>query len=192
MTSKKKKLGYATGKLRNAAGKLLPIFSKENPSELVNEILREDNHIRNLVIHNPAYRDFLHKKVIDNFQKYKGIIYGGKLVDSWDRVTSSFGLAADAAGVFSGGVGNLLSAGEEIVEGIPKGIYSLYYLGKTGDWKALPLWAGAETLSLIPYLGDFIDMSNIYINRARKYTKESVKSDFKNIVRKSLEKKVAA
>lgn len=182
MVSRKTKINYGAEKLRRAGGKLLPIFSRDKPSDLVNEILREDEDIRLAVVNNPFYREFLEKEVSDVFKDYRGIIYGARVVDSWDRVTSSLGLIGDAAGVVSGGLGNVISAGEEIVEGIPKGIYALYYGKKTGDWKAIPLWALYETASFIPGVGDLIDMTNIYVDRARYMTKNKVKENFKKKV----------
>jgi hypothetical protein len=179
MVSTKTKLKYSAGKLSRAGGKLLPIFARDRPSDLVDEILREDEYIRSLVIQNPEYRGLLERNVSEAFKKYRGVIYGARVVDSWDRVTSALGLIGDAVGPFSAGAGNLFSAGEEIVEGIPKGIYALYYLKKTGDKKAIPLWAGAEAASFIPYVGDAIDMTNIYVNRARRMTKEKAKEEFR-------------
>jgi len=71
---------------------------------------------------------------------------------------------------------------EEVSELIPKSVYALYYLTKTGDWKSIPIWAGVEAASFIPYVGDAIDMTNIYINRARDFTKKKLKEDFRKKV----------
>jgi len=183
MVSTTLKLKYSTAKLGQAAGKILPVFSRENVSEFTKGILRENEDIRQAVITNPRYLPLLEQKVEESFRKYRGVIRGGKVVDSWDRVTSALGLAADAVGPFSGFLGNLLSAGEEIVELIPKGIYAAYYLTKTGDWKAIPYWTAAEAASFIPYLGDAIDMTNIYINRARKLTSKKAAEEFRKTAR---------
>ena len=188
----KKKLKSSAGKLSKATGKILPIFSRDNPSDLVNEILREDEYIRMAIINNPDYRNLLEQEISSAFKKYRGVILGAKVVDSWDRVTSALGLVGDAVGIVSGGLGNLISAGEEIVEGIPKGIYALYYGKKTGDWKAIPVWALYEGASFIPGIGDAIDMTNIYVNRARKMTKEKAKEEFRKRLKSGLEKRIAA
>jgi hypothetical protein len=187
-----KLMAKSGGKLAKAGGKILPIFSRESPEDFVNEILREDEYIRNAVIRNPQYKELLKKKATETFKKYRGVIYGSKVVDSWDRVTSAAGLAGDAVGPFSAGAGYVFSALEEVVETIPKGIYALYYLAKTGDKKAIPIWAGAEVASLTPYVGDAIDMTNIYVNRARKITKDKVKKDFRNMLKTSKLEKMAA
>jgi len=192
-----KKIDFATmkgsaGKLSKAAGKILPIFSKESVSDFTNEILREDEAIRTAVISNPRYRELLEKYVAKNFKKYRGVMKGAKVVDSWDRVTSAMGLVGDAVGPFSGGLGYAFSALEEVGEMIPKGIYALYYVKKTGDKKAIPLWAGAEAASFIPYVGDAIDMTNIYVNMARKITKEKTKEDFRRIIKSSKLERIAA
>ena len=178
MVSKTLKAKYAAEKTKRAGGKILPIFSREHPSYFVNEIMREDEEIRKAVLSNPRYRDLLEQQSVVAFKKYSGVITGAKVVDSWDRVTSAAGLVADAAGVVSAGAGNVISAVEEVAEGIPKGIYALYYLAKTGDWKSIPLWTAYEIASLIPFVGDAIDMTNIYVHRARKMTKEKVKKEF--------------
>src|SRR3989344_4755959 len=120
MVSKTLKAKYAAEKTKRAGGKILPIFSREHPSYFVNEIMREDEEIRKAVLSNPRYRDLLEQQSVAAFKKYSGVITGAKMVDSWDRVTSAAGLLADAAGVVSAGTGNVLSAVEEVAEGIPK------------------------------------------------------------------------
>lgn len=177
------KAKYATEKTKRGLGAILPIFSREKVSDFVNEILREDEYIRQAVISNPQYRNHLENIAKENLRKYRGILIGGKLVDSWDRITSGIGLICDAAGVVSSGAGNLASALEEIPELIPKAIYARYYLGKTKDYRALPIWSSYEAASFIPGVGDLIDMTNSYINRARKFTKEAIKKDFRKSVK---------
>lgn len=192
MVSRKLKRNYSIEKTKRAGKVLLPIFKREYVSDFANEILREDEGIRRSILINPAYRDLLEKKISKTFNDYRGVLTGSKLVDSWDRVTSAVGMVGDAVGPFSLGIGNMISAGEEIAELIPKGLYAIYYGSKTGDLKALPYWAAMEAASFIPYLGDAIDMSNIYINRARKFTKEKVKEEMRKFVPSSLELKMAA
>jgi len=139
---------------------------------------------------NPDYRTLLEEKIAKTFKEYHGVLTGSKLIDSWDRVTSAIGLVADAVGPFSGGLGYLISAGTEISELIPKGIYAIYYGKKIKDLKAIPYWTAMEAASFIPYLGEAIDMSNIYVNRARKITKEKVKKEMRKIMSSNLESKV--
>ncbi len=163
---------------KNIEKKILPVYSGQTHDELVNEILREDESIRQKVIGNPRYKEFLKKIVYDTNKKYKGPIYWGKIIDKWDRVTSAAGMVAELIP----GLGTSASALEEIPELIPKAVYSVYYVGKTGDWKAIPYWATAEALSFLPFgIGDMIDWTNIYINRARKKLKQSVKKRFKEV-----------
>jgi hypothetical protein len=184
MVEAKERKKMDTGRARDIAGKILPIFSKEKVSDLVNEILREDEYIRGLTVRYPQLKEVLYRDVVSNFDKYKGVIRGAKVIDSWDRVTSAAGLAAE---VTTGPVGSVFSGVEEIVEGIPKGIYAVYYLSKTKDWKSIPIWMGAELASFIPYVGDAVDLTNIYVDRARKFTKEATKENFKKRVKKDLE-----
>jgi hypothetical protein len=191
MVSNALKVKYSIEKTKRAAKHLLPVFNKESVSDFTNELLREDEELRIKVMFNPQYRALLEQKVSQIFKEYRGVLTGSKLVDSWDRVTSALGLLGDAAGPFSAGLGNLLSGGEEIVESIPKSIYAIYYGKKTKDWKAIPYWTAAEAASFIPYVGDAIDMSNIYIHRARKATKEKVKKEMRKILPSKLELKFA-
>lgn len=192
MSSKNNNSKESLKKLKNLKSALVPVFSNEGVSGLVEEVLRENEDIRLEVMKNPFYREALNEKANTLIKKYKGVVYWGKIIDKWDRVTSSLGLACELVP----GAGNVVSALEEVAESIPKSIYSVYYVKKTGDWKALPLWAGAELASFIPYVGDLVDWSNIYINRARKRTKYLIKKEFKKMLSKnykgdSLEKKVA-
>jgi len=191
MVSKKLKGKVAVGKFRKAAGMVLPIFSKESPQEFVNQIMREDEDIRRAVMFNPKYKDLLEQEVVGAFKKYRGVLYGAKAMDSWDRVSSALGMAGSAIDLVAPGFGTAISEAEEVVESIPKGIYAIYYGLKTGDWKALPLWAGYEALSFIPYIGDAIDFTNIYINRARQLTKTKAKEEFRKKLKvSSLEQKL--
>jgi hypothetical protein len=191
MVSTKLKAKYSLEKTKRAGITLLPIFKKDSVADFTNEILREDEDLRRRVMANPDYRMLLEKKVAEVFKEYKGVLRGARLVDSWDRVTSAIGMVGDALGPFTGGIGYAVSAAEEIPELIPKAIYAVYYKNKTKDKKAIPYWSALEAASFIPYIGDAIDMSNIYVNRARKATKEKVKTEMKKILPSKLELKVA-
>jgi len=191
MVSTKTKAGYMIGKTAKAGRVLLPIFAKESVSDFTKEILREDEYIRNAVMSNPEYQALLEQQVAKTFKDYRGIITGSKVVDSWDRVTSSIGLAGQALNVILLGAGEVLSQGEEIIEEIPKAIYAIYYGAKTKDWKALPYWTALEAASHIPLIGDAIDFTNIYVNRARKITKEKAKKEFRKMLPSQLELKAA-
>jgi hypothetical protein len=180
-------------KRRNEASSgLSPVFSKSGIGEVVDEVLRENEYIRNEVVSNPQYRDLLEEKTKEVIKKYKGVLYWAKIIDKWDRVTSGIGLTLEAIP----GIGTAASLVEEVGETIPKAIYALYYKKKTGDKAALYKWGTAEAASFIPYVGDLIDWSNIYINRARKKTKELVTKEFLDLLSKNrgknLEKRVAA
>jgi hypothetical protein len=160
--------------------KLAPVFSSQSPDDVVSEILRDDESVRMRVIDNPRYREFLKKLVVEENKKYKGPVYWGGIIDKWDRVTSAAGMAAELVV----GPGTAASALEEIPEMIPKAIYSLYYVTKTGDWKAIPYWGAAEAASFLPFgIGDLIDWSNIYLNRAKKKMKQSVTKRFKAVAK---------
>lgn len=177
-------------KLGDSAKVLLPIFKKENISDFVNEILKEDKQLQAKVKSNPDYRLLLEKQTAKTFQEYQGILTGSKVVDSWDRVTSAIGMAADAVGIISGGLGNVVSGIEEIPELIPKVVYAVYYGKKTKDWKSIPYWSAMEAASFIPGIGDAIDMTNIYVDKARKATKEKVKQEIRKVMDSGLEKKI--
>jgi|GEM_PF-1588100 len=191
MVSTGLKLKYSTAKLGRAAGAILPVFSRENVSDFTKGILREHEDIRQAVIRNPRYLPLLEQKVQESFKKYRGVLRGGKLVDSWDRVAAAAGLTGDALAPFTAGLGALFGAAEQTVDLIPKGVYAAYYLAKTGDWKAIPYWTAVEAASYIPVVGKFIDFTNIYINRARDLTKKKAAKDFRKTIKMGdLENKV--
>ncbi len=180
-----KKLLEKTKKVKDITAKLSPVFSKSGVGELVDEVLRENEYIRNEIIGNPEYKTFLEDKTKELIKKYKGVIYWAKIIDKWDRVTSGLSMACELVP----GIGNVISAVEEIGETIPKAIYALYYKKKTGDTGALYRWGAAEAASFIPYVGDLVDWSNIYINRARKKTKEIITKEFLDLIKKNRSKK---
>jgi hypothetical protein len=191
MVSTKLKAKYSLEKTKRAGIMLLPIFKKDSVADFTNEILREDEDLRRRVMTNPDYRMLLEKKVAEVFKEYRGVLRGAKLVDSWDRVAGAIGMVGDALGPFTAGTGYAVSEGAKIPDLIPKAIYAIYYKKKTKDSKAIPYWSTMEAASFIPYIGDAIDMSNIYVNRARKATKEKVKKEMKKILPSKLELKVA-
>jgi len=59
MVSKTLKAKYSIEKTKRAGNVLFPIFKKEHVSDFANEILREDEGIRNRVMINPDYRTLL-------------------------------------------------------------------------------------------------------------------------------------
>lgn len=176
-----KKIFDSKEKIIGSYKSLAPIFSGSPVSELIDEVLRENEYIRMEVIRNPNYRTLLEQKAKESVKRYDKLLKSAKAIDRWDRVTSAFGLAAD----FVPGIGTLASAMEEGVELIPKAIYAIKYKKITGDKKALKYWGTAEAASFIPYLGDLIDMSNIYLNRTRKTIKGNIQKEFLGLLNKS-------
>lgn len=164
-------------KLAKVAEGVKPFLEEQNLENLTDQILREDEKIRQKVIQNPSsYRELLKSSLEEVYKKYKGPVYWGKIIDKWDRITSAVGIAAE----FIPGAGQVASAVEEVAECIPKAAYAAYYVKKTKDWKALPYWLAYETASFLPLgIGDVIDFKNIYFERAKKKMKEAAKKLFK-------------
>ncbi|MBS3072552.1 hypothetical protein J4477_01830 [Candidatus Pacearchaeota archaeon] len=173
-------------KQKNLESKVVPVYSWNSFDELVDEIAKEDKKIGKVVRENNFYRERLKEIAVDMNRKYKGPIYFGKIIDKWDRVTSSVGMVAE----LMPGTGTLVSALEEIPELIPKAVYAVYYVNKTGDWKAIPYWTAVEAASFLPFgVGDIVDWTNVYFNRARKKMKDAVKKKFKDEVEISQDKR---
>ncbi|MBI2064647.1 MAG: hypothetical protein HYT62_01175 [Candidatus Yanofskybacteria bacterium] len=156
------------------AKSILPILGREDIEEHVNKIIEKEPGIRDYVQKNPQSRQLLYETAKDIYHKNSRYLTGAKLIDSWDRLTSAASLAGEAVA----GAGQAASVLEEVVEGIPKVGYALYYSVKTGDYKAIPYFMAVEAASLIPIVGDIIDMSNLYINRARKTFRRKVAESF--------------
>lgn len=163
-------------KKKGLESKVVPIYSWSSYDDLVDEIAKEDKNIAKKIKENKFYRERLKEIAVDMNRKYKGPIYFGRIVDYWDRITSTVGMAAE---LFPGG-GTMISAVEEIPELIPKAVYAVYYVNKTGDWKAIPYWSAVEAASFVPFgVGDVVDWTNVYFNRARKKMKDEIKKKFK-------------
>jgi hypothetical protein len=174
-----------SGRIRKVLGTLLPIFKKDNLEEVVDQIIQESPEIQNAVSSNPDYRSLLKRDVTDIYRKYRGVMWGSKAIDSWDRLTSGLGAALELIP----GVGQVASLVEEVAEGIPKAAYAAYYVHKTGDKAAVPYWMMHEVASLTPFgLGDFVDMGNAYFKRARKELKNTARYQFMDRLEKRVER----
>ncbi|MEK6889193.1 MAG: hypothetical protein AABW80_03750 [Nanoarchaeota archaeon] len=159
----------------NVLGAVVPIFKREDFEEHLEEIVRESPRIKEYIERNPRYRELLKESIRKTYDKFKYSFTGAKLIDSWDRVTSAFGLVAEGVP----GFGQVASASEDVVELIPKLLYTLYYSLKTKDYKSVPYFALMEATSFIPVVGDIlVDFRNIYLNRVRKTFRKKVADSF--------------
>lgn len=154
---------------------VLPIFQKEDLEGHARYLIERNSEIREAVERDPRNYQLLKDEIAGRYEKAGKYLFGAKLIDSWDRATSLAGLASEAAV----GPGQVVSAGEELVELAPKALYWIYYAAKTGDYSSLPYFALYEAASFVPVLGDiFVDMRNIYVDRAREQFRREVKKSF--------------
>jgi hypothetical protein len=159
------------------AAAVLPAFKRINLDEEVEYLVKHNPIIEEYVTRNPAYRNDLLEIAKTQYTKYRPYLIGGNMVDSLDRILSAGGMLADVAGISTGGLGNALSLGEEGVEMTFKLPYMLLYT-RTGDYGAIPYWLALEAASTIPLVGDAIDMTNAYSNRAHRSFRKSIEEQF--------------
>jgi hypothetical protein len=162
------------GSVSKVKGKLVSIVGNELPNEFIDYVISKDRKLKKLLKNNPNYRELLHKSFQEASKEY-GVYYNwAKAIDKWDRYTSAIGLASEVVPV----IGNIFSEIEEVGELIPKSVYAVNYIKKTGDYMAVPYWALHELASFLPWIGELVDMKNIYINRTRKTIARAMKKRF--------------
>lgn len=170
-----KDLGKIINPVRKIAGAVLPFFSRYNLEDIVSDASK-DPELKSTLSQNPRYYDLLEQSALQMRKKYKGPVYWGKVIDSWDRITSG---ASVAGSLLFPGVGEIGSVAEEVIESVPKALYSAYYALKTHDFAAIPYWLAYELASFLPFnIGDALDFKNIYLNRAKRKFQEAVKKRF--------------
>ncbi len=148
---------------------------RKDLNDLVDRIIfKEQPKLRKLLEESPHYRPLLDKITSEIYERYRGPIYWGKVIDKWDRVTSAVGLLSEFCPATLG----TISAAEDILEMAPKALYGAYYAYKTHDLKTLPYWFLNELASFTPFIGDLLDMRNIYVNQAQKRFALAVKKKF--------------
>jgi hypothetical protein len=161
--------------VHSLASATLPLFEREDIDQHVDYLLKEDPIVAAYIARNPSSRQLLRSTVDDVYRtQYRRYLKGAKLIDSWDRVTSSIGLAAETFP----GVGHALSAGEEVIELGPKALYAAWYATGTSDYAFLPKIVAAEAASFIPVVGDLVDMKNLYVDRARTSMRQRAANEF--------------
>lgn len=157
-----------------AAGVILPIAQREDLKYHVEKIIEDNPKIKKKIHQNPLYKDILYDLANEIYQTHGKYITGAKLIDSADRIMAVLGEAQE----FFPGVGNVARASENGLELLPKAAYAAWYVKNTKDYKALLQFVAAEAASFIPYTGEFVDMANLYVNRARKNFRKKVADDF--------------
>lgn len=153
---------------------ILPIFGKEDFDVHERYLLRENPRIKALLDGNPKARKMLYDSFREQYSKDRTYLSGAKAIDSLDRITSGLSLLAESYP----GIGQVVSGLEEVGELAPKILYGTYYTIKSKDYKSIPYYALAEVASFIPFVGDVIDLKNLYINRARKTFRRRVAESF--------------
>jgi hypothetical protein len=172
---------------KNTASLIIPAFEQEDLELHAKYIIKDNSIIAEYINRDPKYRTLLRNIVKDVYEKkYRPYLIGSKLIDTWDRFTSLIGGVSD----FVPGLGTLISEGEELIELGPKILYSALYAKGTGDYAFLTKAAIFEAASFIPVIGDLIDMTNIYADRARDTFRKRVSEEFLDVVSPGRSKKV--
>ena len=159
-------------------GSVLPILSKESLEGHVKYIIKENPEIRRYLEKSPDHLQTLMEAVKDVYGKHSKYITGAKGIDSWDRMTSSLGLIGESVSALGGPAIALSKGVEEAIELAPKILYTPLYAAGTGDYGAIPYFMGVEALSLVPFVGQFVDLQNLYLERARKTFRKEASKEF--------------
>ncbi len=168
------------GVLRQVGNIAFPILEREDIGYHVEQILKYNPQIRKAVEQKPYLRDVLGRYVERTVQDYKWLLYGAKTVDSIDKIAAVVELGAGAFGP-QAEVG--IKVVTESLEAVTKIPYVSYYAGKTGDYVGVLYFAAAEAASLIPYVGEAVDVMHVYTNRLRSQLQKKAAKDFlENIV----------
>ena len=146
------------------------------------KIIDENPDIENYVKTNPQLMDVLTKQYHSLYENQKGIIKGAELVDKVDQFLGPIEAALRWFGPGVGYIGSFgLRAIEELVFKIP---YSIYYAGKTKDYKGVIGYILAETAATVLPYGDLLDVLPVYEWTAKKYFRDEVAKSFLEYVRK--------
>jgi hypothetical protein len=116
--------------------------------------------------------------------EYKWNLYGAKTIDSIDKIAA---VAELGAGLFGPEAEMAVKAVAEPLEWALKIPFAGYYTAKTSDWFAPVYFTAAEAASLVPYVGEIVDIKHVYLNRVRKtMRKQAAQSFIDNIVNKQV------
>lgn len=160
--------------LGTLAGHVAPILEKEDLDRHITYVLDEHNKVKKYVDANPIYMDTLRRITDEVYAESRKYIVGARFIDTLDRVTSTIGGLAE----FVPGIGTAISEGEELLEMIPKIAYTGWYARGTSDYTSIPYFAAVELASMVPIVGDVVDISNTYVNRNHKKMRERIAERF--------------
>lgn len=164
--------GVARGVYNTGSGLFRWMFplAKMDESKLestVNDIIIQYPHIRNTISKDPALKDELKYAVRDTYTENLRLRKFAGYVDTIDKFLVPIDMVADYMKIM-GGVGYGISTAKELIEGIFKLPYIVYYTIKTGDIVGAIGNLIYEGLSwFIP--GSILDLTNRYARQADKY-----------------------
>lgn len=182
---------YPIEKIRSLGAEILPLLNyKENHIDHANFIATNNpDIIKCLAAYPERFVDLelIAKSRLD--QMYKGSFGFAKWVDFFDKYESLIEIASEVLSAFTGNpavVGSdvYLSWWAQLIDLIPKTIFTGYYLANVHDaqgnhdWKGAGEFAWREILSLIPVVGPYFDLQNTYINRVTKVYQTDVANRF--------------
>src|SRR3989344_5978244 len=142
------------------------------------KLLKENPRLKGKIDERPELYQTLKSQYELAYEKYRGIIRGGELVDRVDRV---LGPVEAALRWFGPGPGYIASFGlRAIEEALFKIPYAINYTAKTRDIGALPGWIASEAAATVLPYGDIIDVAPIYKGRARSYVRKAAAQAFED------------
>ena len=157
----------------------LPLFDRQSADDYANKMISKDENLQNHLRRNPEHLQYFREATEEVYQKYSKHINRARGVDSWDKLLSSVQILGGYVSPALGGP-EIRLENKQFLELVPKIIYASLYATDTGDYGSIPYFAAAESVPLIPkvgrVLGNFVDLSDIYLNRAEaKFASEVYK-----------------
>lgn len=143
--------------------------------ENLETIIQKDETIQRAIDENPDLYHVLSSIHDQEYDRYKGPIKAYDLVDKFDKY-----LAVGETLLRMPGPGpNMYGyAALRIPELAAKGLTSLYYGAKTGDWKGVGKLAAMETAATLAPFGESVNVLPAYRNTAKGMLLEKVRKKF--------------
>lgn len=156
------------------AGIIVPAFQRESLDGHTIEAMKHDSRVYDALEADPGAKRTLERVIQETYDEHHKYIAIAKVVDTTDRIMALIGGTMEVVPAYGTFARFLLN----LAEVVPKLGYAAWYEHKSGDTGAFWHLAKREALSFIPYLGTFIDIKAIYLERVREHYLTTVADTF--------------
>lgn len=182
---------YHVDKIRSLGAEIMPILKyRENPTDHANYIATNNPEVaRCLAAYPERFTDLELIAKSRHETMYKGPFIAAKFVDTFDKYEAIGELISEIGTAMTGNPVTFMRDSyatwwAQLIDLIPKTIFTGYYLARVKDAQGKRDWAGVaefawrEILSLIPVVGPYFDLQNTYINRVSEVYQKDVANRF--------------